>query len=463
MERARILIVDDEPAMLVNCERFLSREGYDCVTLRDPTRVRAVLDEVRPDVLLLDLRMPGVDGMTVLTVALADDPALPVVIMTAHASVNSAVEAIREGAFDYLEKPFSADQLVVSVNRAVRHRGLAVENRTLREQVDRGLSNTIIGSSKAITQLLHMALKVAAADSNVLISGESGTGKELIARCIHANSSRKDRPFTPVDCAAMPEGLLESELFGYEPGAFTGAVRRRRGLLDEAAGGTVFLDEFTELSAALQSKLLRVLEERKVRRLVGSALIDIDIRVLAATNVDLDEAVALGSFREDLYYRLNVVPLHLPPLREREGDVILLAQQFLARYSAAQEWDPPKVSPDVWEALERYPWPGNVRELKNLAERLVVLHEGDSITLSDLPEAFRTDWATLTRVDDGELLPYPEARLQALQEFRKRYARTLLGRCGGNVSRAARTAGVSRRTVYRWLDELEAEPPANQT
>lgn len=457
MDHPTVLIVDDEPAALENCERFLSRRGYVCSTLGDPMRFRQVLSDVKPDALLLDLRLPGVDGMTLLTVALADDPALPVIIMTAHGTIESAVHAIGEGAFDYLEKPFTADQLVLSVDRAIRHRNLLLENRALREHVERGMRvESFVGSSQAIRKTLDRVMKVAPTEATVLILGESGTGKELVARSIHANSPRRDGPFMPVDCAALPEGLLESELFGYERGAFTGAADRKKGLLEEAAGGTVFLDEFTELSVGLQSKLLRVLEERKLRRLGGVELIDIDIRVVAATNADLEAAVAAGTFREDLYYRLSVVPIVLPPLREREGDVALLARTFLAQFSAEHRTDPPKVSPEVWDALERYSWPGNVRELRNLMERLVVLRESDRLTRADLPETLRpgTVVAPQNLEEDWFSMPYLDGRREALQAFRQRYARALLAHFDGNQSKAARAAQVSRRTVHRWMSEL---------
>ncbi|MFQ5889382.1 MAG: sigma-54-dependent transcriptional regulator [Gemmatimonadota bacterium] len=457
MERGRVLIVDDEPDMLENCERLLSREGYACWTLSDPSRFREILEEVRPDVLLLDLRMPDVDGMTLLTVAQADDPALPVVIMTAYATVPSAVHAIREGAFDYLTKPFRADALLIAIERAARHRALALENQALRQQVARGAGREeIVGSSPPMVKLMEQARKVAPTDANVLIFGESGTGKELIARFIHARSPRKDGPFLPVDCAALPEGLLESELFGHERGAFTGADARKKGLLEEANGGTVFLDEFPEMSLGLQSKFLRTLEERQVRRLGGSQLIDVDIRIVSATNMDLEAAVAEGRFREDLYYRLNVVPLHVPPLRDRGDDIVLLAQSFLAQFSAAQDREPPRVSPDVWDALQRYHWPGNVRELRNLAERLVILDEDQRVTLSDLPEPLRP-WTSLSNEpsDSEQLLPYEGARARALQAFRARYVRRLLQASGGNVSKAARAARVSRRTLHRWIAELD--------
>ncbi len=452
MGNTRVLIVDDEPAMLENCERLLSREGYVCRTLANPERFQKVFDEVRPDVLVLDLRMPGVDGMSILAAALDEDPVLPVVMMTAYGTISSAVQAIKEGAFDYLAKPFEGAQLLVAVERAVRHRGLTLENCALRDQVARQASfEGVVGSSRALIRLLDQVRKVAPTDANVLIWGESGTGKELIAHCIHAGSGRKTRPFVPVDCAALPDGLLESELFGYDRGAFTGAVARKQGLLAGAHGGTVFLDEFTELSTGLQSKLLRTLQERQIRRLGSATLIDLDIRVVSATNVDPDAAVAAGTFREDLYYRLNVVPLHVPPLRERDGDIAVLAQTFFAEFAEAHGRKVPRVTPDVWGTLERYHWPGNVRELRNVVERLVVLDEDGSITLADLPDSIWPGERNGEVKPDQLPVAYDEARAEALQSFRRSYLKRLLEQNEGNITRAARAAGVSRRTLHRWL------------
>jgi DNA-binding NtrC family response regulator len=463
--KPRILVVDDEPAMLDNCRRLLTPEGYECVTLQDPLRVRDVLRETRPDLLLLDLRMPGADGMTVLSAALADGPGLPVIVITAHATIGSAVHAMREGAFDYLAKPFTADQLLLAVERALRYRGLALENEALRAQVTGAAADGVVGSSAEFLKVMEQARKVARTEANVLITGESGTGKEVLARFIHAESPRRDRLFTPVDCAALPEGLLESELFGHERGAFTGAVGRKDGLLAAANGGTAFLDEVTEMSPGLQSKLLRALEDRKIRRLGSAELVEIDLRIIAATNVDLDAAVASGAFRPDLYYRLSVVPLPMPPLRTRTGDVALLMQTFLRRFAAELGREPPQVSPDVWDALERYSWPGNVRELRNLARRLVALDECGRIKLSDLPDNVRGGalpggnggakaplW--LRGDEEGRPAPYEKAREGAIREFQTAYVRSLLARHDGNVTRAARDAAVSRRTFHRWLAEL---------
>jgi two-component system, NtrC family, response regulator HydG len=457
MARAHILVIDDEPAMLENCERLLAREGYACTTLSEPLRFRQVAAAVEPDVIITDLRMPGTDGMTILAAGVADDPARPVIVMTAFATVASAVAAVREGAFDYITKPFTADQLLVAVERAARYRGLSVENRSLRQQVARTIGDDgIVGSSAVMTRLLEQAMQVAPTDANVLITGESGTGKELVARLLHTHSARCDRPFVPVDCAAMPEGLLESELFGHERGAFTGAVQRKDGLLSSANGGTVFLDEIAELSTKLQSKLLRVLEQRQIRRVGDSRLLDLDIRVVTATNRDLEAAVSDGSFRQDLYYRLNVVHFELPPLRAREGDLPLLMNTFLREFATGMRRQPPEVTPDAWAVLERHAWPGNVRELRNAAQRLVVLDTDGRITVEDLSGALQRG-SEAPKDDPAQwLLKYSRAQDEALREFRTKYVRRLLELHGGNVSRAATTAGVSRRTLHRWLADLNA-------
>jgi DNA-binding NtrC family response regulator len=441
--------------MLENCERLLSREGYTCTTLAEPLRFRQVAAEVDPDVIITDLRMPGADGLTILAAGVADDRTRPVILMTAFATVASAVAAVREGAFDYITKPFTADQLLVAVERAARYRGLTVENRQLRQQVELTQGGDgILGSSAAMQRLLEQAAKVAPTDANVLITGESGTGKELIALFMHAHSPRQAKPFITVDCAAMPEGLLESELFGHERGAFTGAVQRTDGLLVKANGGTVFFDEVAELGTSLQSKLLRALEQRQIRRLGDSRLIDLDIRVVAATNHDLEAAVAAGRFREDLYYRLNVVHFSLPPLRTRNGDVRILMTAFLEEFAVTARRRPPDVTAEVWTILERHPWPGNVRELRNTAQRLVVLDNDGRITPEDLDDALQARVKLRESEPASWPLSYSEAQDKALRDFRTAYVGRLLEVNGGNVSRAALAAGVSRRTLHRWLAEL---------
>ncbi|HET8577478.1 MAG TPA: sigma-54 dependent transcriptional regulator, partial [Methylomirabilota bacterium] len=376
MSRARVLIVDDEPDMVENCARILGRAGYDCLTATDPRRGLAMLEAERPDLLLTDLRMPEVDGMELLRRARDLDPAMPVIVCTAFATIESAVAAVKEGAFDYLPKNFSVEQLRVAVDRALRHRGLEIENRNLREQLQQtyGLEN-IIGRSPAMTRVFELVKKAARSEANILVIGESGTGKELIAHAIHANSPRATQAFVPVDCASLPENLLESELFGHEKGAFTGAVRSKPGLMEVAHRGTLFLDEIAEMPIGLQVKLLRALQERQIRRVGGTTFVDVDVRVVSATNRDLREAVLKGQFREELYYRVNVIAIPLPPLRERAGDVRLLAHAFLKKYSQGRARG---IEDSAMSALEAYPWPGNVRELQNIIERACALAEGDT-------------------------------------------------------------------------------------
>jgi DNA-binding NtrC family response regulator len=455
MSAPKVLIVDDEIAMLENLSELLSSEGYRCWTLSDPLKFPQELQEVRPDVLISDLRMPGADGMTILSDARSLDPTLPVILITAYATFSSAAEATQEGAFDYLAKPFTADQLYVAVRRALKYRKLVLENEDLWGRVRGAEGPEIVGSSPPMLRLIDRLERIATTAANVLITGESGTGKELVARSIHARSARKDGPFTPVDCAALPENLLESELFGHEKGAFTGAVRQKAGLLVEARGGTVFLDEIAELSGPLQAKLLRALDQRQVRPVGGAELIDIDIRLLAATNADLSEAVEAGDFREDLYYRLNVVHVSVPPLRARPGDIALLVSHFLEVLSPEGA---PTVSSEAWELIESHEWPGNVRQLRNMVERAIALQPDGVITPSDLPPEIRFSKrgreVPKTSVESHLELPYAEAREKVLADFRAAYVRNLLDACGGNVSRAARAVGVNRRTVHRWLAEI---------
>lgn len=459
-DETRVLVLDDEPAMLENIDRMLSAEGYQCWTLSDPSGFRDLRAEIDPDVLITDLRMPTADGMTILASARADDPSLPVIVITAYGTVSSAVDAMHEGAFDYLTKPFSVDALVVAVERAARHRRLTLENRKLRQEIRQGSRDrSIIGTSPSFERILDRARKVALTEANVLITGESGTGKEVFARLVHEASGRSAGPFVPVDCAALPAGLLESELFGHVQGAFTGAIARRDGLIVEAHGGTLFLDEIGELSVALQSKLLRVLEERQVRRLGDSRLLDVDVRLISATNKKLKEALDRGDFREDLYYRLNVVELDLPPLRERVGDIPLLIGHFFEEFAAATGKDIPEVSPEAWKVLESYRWPGNIRQLRNVAHRLVALDEDGLVTAADLPGELESTGGGLAHdlatADVGKQLDYGLARQASTLSFRAAYLARLLATHDGNVSQAARTAGVHRRTLYRWMAEVE--------
>jgi DNA-binding NtrC family response regulator len=460
MAEPRILIVDDEPDMVDNCARILRRAGHRCLTATDPHRALALLESERPDLLLTDLKMPEIDGLALLHRARELDPALPVVVITAFATIESAVAAIKEGAFDYLPKNFSVDQLALVVERALRQRRLALENRNLREQLQStlGLDN-IVGRSPAMAQVFELLKKAARSEANILVLGESGTGKELIARAVHANSPRAAQAFVPVDCASLPENLLESELFGHEKGAFTGAVRTKPGLMEVASRGTLFLDEIGDLPVSLQVKLLRSLQERQIRRVGGTGLIDVDVRVVSATNRDLRESVTRGQFREELYYRVNVIEIRLPPLRERAGDVRLLAQAFLKRYGQARvlAYDDAAIA-----ALETYAWPGNVRELQNVVERACALAECDMVTLRDLPDHVRAgargaDTAAAAAMpgeaqmsDTGDL-GLKEAKERWMAVLEASYLRQLLERHQGNISAAAKAAGIDRKTFHRLI------------
>src|SRR5688572_24453990 len=444
--------------MVDNCARILRRAGHRCLTTTDPHRALALLEAERPDLLLTDLKMPEIDGLTLLRKAREMDPALPVVVITAFATIESAVAAIKDGAFDYLPKNFSVDQLILVVERALRQRRLALENRNLREQLQTtlGLEN-VIGRSPAMAQVFELVKKAARSEANILVLGESGTGKELIARAVHANSARAAQAFVPVDCASLPENLLESELFGHEKGAFTGAVRTKPGLMEVAGNGTLFLDEIGDLSVSLQVKLLRALQERQIRRVGGTALIDVDVRVVSATNRDLREAVAKGQFREELYYRVNVIEIRLPPLRQRAGDVRLLAHAFLRRYGQGRTF---AYDDDAMAALEAYDWPGNVRELQNVVERACALAERDTITPRDLPDHV-LGGRRRAGLGAGPAVP-AEAQAAAstdvgLKEAKERwmavlegsYLRDLLARHQGNISAAAKAAGIDRKTFHR--------------
>ena len=464
MSPPRILIVDDEPDMLENCSRILSRHGYRCTTAGNGREAVALLERERPDLLLTDLKMPEMDGMELLQHAHELDPALPVIMITGFATIESAVTAVKHGAFDYLPKDFSVDQFRVAVERALRHRGLQVENRNLRLQLQQtlGLEN-IVGRSPAMAQVFELVKKAARSEANILVLGESGTGKELIARAIHANSPRSSQPFVPVDCASLPEQLLESELFGHEKGAFTGAVRSKPGLVETAHRGTLFLDEIAELPATLQVKLLRVLQERQIRRVGGTALLDVDVRVVSATNRDLREAIAKGHFREELYYRVNVIAIHLPPLRDRAGDVRLLAHTFLKRFGQGRVTG---IDDAATAALDRYPWPGNVRELQNVLERACALADGSVLTVRDLPDHVlqsKTPPAAPAAGPMGQIPAAPAgtdltlkaAKEQWLQVLEVSYLRDLLARHGGNVSSAAKSAGIDRKTFHRLINKYE--------
>jgi DNA-binding NtrC family response regulator len=446
----RVLIVDDEGDALADWSRVLKEAGYGCVTATDSERALALLEGEGPDVVLTDLRMPGADGITVLERALQLDPDAAVVMVTGQGTVESALEAMRAGAFDYLRKPLpSSDTLRLVVERAVASRRLLEENRRLRESLSPQVGfDELLGKSPAMQTVLDLVRKAAGSEANILIQGESGTGKELIARAIHANSPRAGEVFVPVDCAALPDSLLESELFGHERGAFTGADRAKPGMFEVATRGTLLLDEVAELPLMLQGKLLRALQEREIRRVGGTKQIPVDVRLVSATSRDLADSVRKREFREELLYRVSVIQVTLPPLRERTGDIPLLADHFLGRYGRNRERPLEGVAPEALAVLEGYVWPGNIRELQNVIERACVLADGPVLHVRDLPEHVRDRSRPAPRVP-GKNLPLREAREKWLRGFTEEYLTDLLRCHRGNMSQAAKTAGVDRKTLHR--------------
>jgi DNA-binding NtrC family response regulator len=442
MVSARILVADDEKEILISCRKILERAGYEVATACDGAEALKILKSNRYDLLFIDLKMPGRNGMEIMSLARLIDPSMMMIMFTAFATLDTAVESVKRGAYDYLAKPFTADQLRIAAERALNHRKLQLENLSLREQLAANMGfDKIIGTSEAMQKLFSTLQKVMRSEANILVLGETGSGKELVARTIHAHSFRQDNPFVAVDCAALPENLLESELFGHEKGAFTGANQATRGLLELAHTGTLFLDEIGELPLALQAKLLRTLQERELRRLGSEKIISIDIRVIAATGRDLRAEIASKNFREDLYYRLNVVTVQLPSLRNRREDIPLLANHFLKSFSQQYNRPSASLSPAVTELFLTYNWPGNVRELQNVIQHAVLLGEGDSIELTDLPDYLKGD--------NMQGLSFQSMREKQSESVEKAFLLELLTRHRGNVSEAATEAGMTRKMIYR--------------
>jgi DNA-binding NtrC family response regulator len=447
MVKPIIMVVDDDEGMLENYSRLLARMGYECVAENDGTTALEKLKLVKPDVLLTDLKMPGKNGFDILNSSREACSDIPVILVTAYGSIPTAVEAVKRGAFDFISKPFSSEQLLIVLERAVRQKSLCDENKQLRERLAESRPGELVGNSPALKEILGLINRVSETDANILITGESGTGKELVAKAIHQRSARRSRPFIPIDCAALPENLLESELFGYEKGAFSGAAGSKPGLFESAEGGTLFLDEIGEMPPAMQAKLLRAIQERQVRRLGSTKLISIDVRILSATNRDLKKRAAEGAFRGDLFYRLDVIRLHVPPLRERKGDIPLLTQYFIGKFSQAHGKNVSGMSSDAMNVLEKHAWPGNIRELQNVVERAVVLTQGAQIGMSDLP----LDMQALPSDLPLDNLDYKTAKEAWLSRFETVYLSTILKESGGNISLAAKKAGIDRKTVHRLI------------
>lgn len=450
-----VLIVDDEMKMAAALARMLEREGHKVEATASPETALESLAREEFDVVLCDMRMPTMSGLDVLRRAKRLVPTVDFVIMTAYADARSAVECMKEGALDYLIKPFPIDELRLLLQRVEETRHLREENARLRELVDERISlENIIAASKQMQDVLARARKVAAANSSVLLLGESGTGKEVLAKAIHRMSSRAQKPLVVVNCGAIPETLLESELFGHTRGAFTGAVEARKGMFEAADGGTIFLDEIGDLPLHLQVKLLRVLQEGEIQRIGESAPRKVDVRVIAATNRDLESLVAEGKFRQDLYYRLNVIPIYLPPLRERREDIPPLIEYFMQKYAPSGMRK--RFSPEAFSLLMRYDYPGNVRELENAVEHAVVLSEGELIKVEDLPlQIQNAEWERV-------IYPQPSGEAVPLEELEKRAILAALEKTNYNMTRAAAHLGITRRTLgYRikkyGLDDYVAE------
>lgn len=443
-----VLIVDDEKAMCDLVVDFLARENYDVEAAQDGRDALERFRQAEFDVVITDLRMRDMDGMELLKAIKAERPAVPVIMITAFGTIDRAIEAMKAGAFYFVTKPFKMREMEALVAKALEQHRLVEENRRLRKEVQgRYDFRQIIGHSKAMTEVFRLVELVADSGSNILVLGESGTGKELVARAIHFSGRRANGPFVPVNCSAIPEGLLESELFGHTRGAFTGAVSTRRGLFVEASGGTLFLDEIGDMGLALQAKLLRVLQDRVVRPIGSSKTAPVDTRIIAATHQDLKTAVREGRFREDLYYRLSVIPIRIPPLHERLEDIPLLVDHFLKKYATQTGTPAKRMTPRALDALQRRPWEGNVRELENIIERLVVLTPGDVIDTPDLPlvgsEPAPGPWP-----ETGEFPP--------LRDVERRYIQRVLEHTQGNKEKAAKVLGINRRTLYRMQERWDA-------
>ncbi len=444
----KILLVDDETAILDALQILFRGEGYAVSVANSGQKAMAALEQERPDIVLTDIRMPGAGGLEVLSAARRVDPEIAVILMTAQASLQTAVRAVNEGAYYYLQKPFANDELLAICRRAAEVRQLKVENKRLKREIrsrTRSSEDRPIGKAPRFVEVLELAETVAGTESTVLISGESGTGKEVVARYIHALSERSDGPFLSINCGALPENLLESELFGHVKGAFTGAVRDKDGLFVAADGGTFFLDEIGEMSPATQVKLLRAIQEREVIPVGATQAVAVDVRIIAATNRDLEEEISRGAFRSDLYYRLNVIQLHLPPLRERREDIAVLANYFLARGSEKAGAPPLTLADETMAMLGEYEWPGNVRELENALERAAVVANGSVIGPANLPERVRE--ARSPRLGAQESPANP-----TMEVVERAYILWVLKSEGGNKTRAAEVLGIDPSTLYRKLN-----------
>lgn len=445
-----ILIADDEQEIRNSLSIVLREEGYQCATAPDGAAAIEALKEHSFDILITDLKMPKADGLEVLEQALQRSSDTLTIIITAHATIETAIQALRKGAADYILKPLDFDEVIVRIENLLKQKKLVRENRYLREQIDQEYNfNHIIGESSAMKEVYRMVIRVSDATSNVLITGPSGTGKELVARAIHSNSQRSEKPFMAINCGAIPDDLVESELFGHTKGAFTGAASDKDGVFVAANKGTVFLDEVAEIPLSQQVNLLRVIQQREVKPVGSNKMIPFDTRIIAATNKDLERQVEEGHFREDLYYRLNVVEIPLPTLQERKEDIPLLAHHFLKKYSRELNRPVQGITSEVMGALMAFEWKGQVRELENIIERAVLLGDNEFITLDDLPGSIRES--------DGDFDYDSESLEDAVQTFEKHHILSILKRTDGNKTEAARLLGIDPSTLYRKMERYDIE------
>ena len=450
--KPKILVIDDDASLRRVLEYNLQQAGYDVIAASSGNEGLSLFGEEKPALVITDMKMPGMTGLEVLAAIKEGSPETLVIIITAFGTVDVAVEAMKLGAYDYITKPFNRDELRLTVSKALQFTGLAAENRRLKDELaDRADFHTLVGSSAGMEKVFQVVRKVADSDASVLITGESGTGKELVARSLHAMSGRKNAPFVAINCAAIPRDLLESELFGHVKGAFTGAIKDKTGKFSLADGGTLFLDEVGELPLELQPKLLRALQERLVERVGGTQTQKIDVRVVAATNLDIDKALAEGSFREDLYYRLAVIPIQLPPLRERREDIPLLLRHFCTKHGA------PKVSFDkpALAELTSYGWPGNVRELENTVERLLIMRDSDTVTSQDLPDKIHQQQ---NLASGAKIINLPDEGYP-LEQLEREVVVEALTRNQWNQTAAARFLRIPRHTLIYRMEKYEIVPP----
>ena len=465
--KQQILLVDDQVSFCHHIKTILEQEGYEVAVANNADQALQKLSLQAFDILLTDMKMPGPNGLELFKIARKTDPNISGIIMTAYGSIASAVASIKQGITDYLQKPFEPEALLIAVEKTLRERRMLKEIRDLRKEVDQRYAfGNIIGKNHKMKEIYDLIEKVAPTDTRVFITGSTGVGKELVAKAIHFNSNRKNQPFVGINCGALAENLLETELFGHEKGAFTGAFRTKRGKFEYAQRGTLFLDEVGDISPGLQVKLLRVTQEKKIERVGGNQEIDVDVRIISATNQTIKEKIKRGEFRVELYYRLNVVPIHIPPLRERIDDIPLLVNHFIHIFNRKFNKNISRITTQAMSRLMQYDWPGNVRELENVLERAFVITEKDiidTIIFSHDIAASASREAFPYSVDTE--IPFKVARAMVEKRFEKAYLQEALNRYGGNVSETARMTGINPRTLWRKMKEyaIEREPVAPQT